>query len=460
MRIKGQALIGVLCFLILVTSSACSATTKPPVFRYRYDESVQTVISKLPAQYPPTSFAVFSDPHVFAPELGMESPALDEYLANDRKLLRESTRIMKSVIGWVKETPARFVLVSGDLTKDGERVSHELCASYLREIEASGKQVYVVPGNHDILNPNAVSYSAAGSQPVRNITPGEFAEIYRAFGYGEALYRDSASLSYIVEPEKGLWLLALDANRYRENEGVNDAVTDGRFSPGTLRWIEEMLIKAHEQGKAVMVMMHHGVVEHYNGQEKYFGMYLVDDFQYISRLFAEYGARLVFTGHYHAQDITLKRFAGENKFLYDIETGSLVTYPCPYRNIEITADQKVHIRSGRVEAIKGYSGNFQDFAREYVTNGIVNIAVDTLKTFGIPADGAELLAEQVGNAFVAHYAGDEKLPAGQPVISAKGAGLRGWLVVFSRKGLLDGLWHDLAPPDNNITIDLNTGAWK
>jgi hypothetical protein len=36
----------------------------------------------------------------------------------------------------------------------------------------------------------------------------------------------------------------------------------------------------------------------------------------------------------------------------------------------------------------------------------------------------------------------------------------GWVVVTYRKGLLKGLWFDLEPPDNNITIDLKTGTWQ
>jgi 3',5'-cyclic AMP phosphodiesterase CpdA len=441
----------------IASFAACSATDKRPVFRYETEAA--GFLSTQPPQYPATIFAVFSDPHIFAPELGTQSPILDEYLANDRKLLLESTRIMESVIGLVKETEARFVLVPGDLTKDGERVSHELCASYLKQIEASGKQVYVVPGNHDILNPNAVSYTATGSRPAPSVTPGEFAEIYGEFGYGEALFRDDASLSYVVEPERGLWLLALDANRYLENAEANDAITDGRLSPQTSAWVEDMLIKAREQKKAVIVMIHHGVNEHYNGQEKYFGMYMVDDYPDVARLLAAYNARLVFTGHYHAQDIALKRFPG-NRFLFDIETGSLVTYPCPYRVIKITPDQKAEVRSGKVTVIRGHAGSFQEYARRYVLNGVVGLATTTLEDFGISAGGAKMLAEQIGEAFLAHYAGDENLPEGKPVISAKGAGIRGWLVIFARKGLLDGLWHDLEPRDNDVTIDLKTGAWQ
>ncbi|MBN1806670.1 MAG: metallophosphoesterase [Sedimentisphaerales bacterium] len=448
--------LGILFTLIIIAGLVgCSATSKGLEYQYKSDGGQLTIGNVV--SYPAARFIVFSDPHIYSPELGMESKALDEYLLEDRKLLRESAEILESLVATIKDETADYVIVSGDLTKDGERVCHELCASYLRQIEADGKPVYVVPGNHDILNPEAFRYSGDTAVRVSNITPEEFSEIYREFGYSDAIYRDSNSLSYVVEPQAGLWLLALDSCCYKENPKRDKAVTDGAFSNDTLLWIESMLIEAAEKQKAVMVTMHHGVTEHYTGQEKYFGDYVVDDYLEISRLFAAYNVRLVFTGHYHAQDITMVRFAGENNFLLDIETGSLVTYPCPYRVMEITAQQKLAIRSGCVTSIKSYPTGFEEYAHKYVKSGLVSIAAQTIEDYGVEAESAEKLAEQVGTAFMAHYAGDEKLSPGQIIITSKGTGLMGWFVVFVRKGMVKGLWYDLYPPDNNITIDLITG---
>jgi len=454
-RILNKTLSVLLGTILITNLIACS---KGLEFRYQSDEYVASLISGESPTYPAADFIVFSDPHVYSTVLGTESAALDEYLSEDRKLLYESERILKSMVETINQETADFVLIPGDLTKDGERICHELAASYLQQIEASGKQVYVVPGNHDILNPHANSYEGDVATPVSSVTPEEFSQIYQAFGFDEALHRDSNSLSYVVEPQPGLWLLALDACRYKENPGEEDPITDGAFSAETLVWIEEMLIKAAQLHTAVIVIMHHGVTEHYKGQEKYFGEYIVDNYQEVSRLFAEYNARLVFTGHYHAQDITMVSFQKENKFLFDIETGSLVTYPCPYRIIEITQAQEVIIRSERVTTIDGYPAGFQDYARDYVESGLVSIATTTIEGYGVKSDAAEKLAKQVSLAFLAHYEGDEELPAGQAAISSEGTGFKGWVVVFLRKGMVRGLWQDLSPHDNDISIDLK--AWQ
>ncbi|MBM4447102.1 MAG: metallophosphoesterase [Chloroflexi bacterium] len=410
--------------------------------------------------YPATSFIVFSDPHVYDTSLGTEGKAFEDYLADDRKLLRESTEILEAAIAAIKNEKTSFVLVPGDLTKDGERVSHQLAASYLSQLEASGKKVYVVPGNHDVKNGHSFKYVGDNTERVPNITPEEFAQMYSEFGYKEALYRDPVSLSYVAEPQAGLWLLALDACHYAENIEDEEPITDGKFSAATLEWIEGMLEKAAREKKAVIVMVHHGIVEHYIGQEKNYGEYILDDFPVVSQLLATYNARLVFTGHYHAQDITVQQWPETNKFVFDIETGSLVTYPAPYRIVNIDTSQKAAVLTKHIESIRSHPADFQDYANAYVLEGIGGIATRTIEGIGVDRAEAEKLAQQVALAFVAHYTGDENLPPGQEAIQTTGLSPRGEIVVKLRGDLVIGLWNDLEPPDNSIIIDLKTGSWQ
>ncbi len=154
---------------------------------------------------------------------------------------------------------------------------------------------------------------------------------------------------------------------------------------------------------------------------------------------------------------TLAKYPKENKAVYDIETGSLVTYPDPYRLVSIDANQKTSIRS---EYIKSHPSDFPEYARNYSLDGIEGIATKAIMSYGVKQEEAARLARQVAAAFAAHYAGDEKLPAGQEVIQTSGLSLRGWLVVTFRKDLVYGLWNDLEPPDNSIVINLRTGEWE
>jgi predicted phosphodiesterase len=403
--------------------------------------------------YPDTRFIVFSDPHYYNPELGTEGKAFEEYLDNDRKLLRESQEILEGTIEMIEKETADFVIIPGDLTKDGTLKSHEKFADYLSEIEKSGKSVYVIPGNHDVSNPKSYSYQDSLKIKVENVEPEKFESIYAEFGYQEALYKDSFSLSYIVEPVEGLWLFAMDACRYDENYQINYPVTGGKFKEGTLHWIENLLNHAAQMNKAVLGFMHHGVLEHYKKQSHFFGEYVIQDYKKVSALFAAYGMRMVFTGHYHAQDIS-SFFYSDDSFIFDIETGSLVTYPCPLRTIDIQ-NNKAEIRSYFINEIPSNPENFTGFAREFVWSGIEGIARQALIGFKLKVTEAEMLSGQVADAFVAHYQGDEV--SAEKAFDLKGVSLKGRFLIGFKKKLVWNLWNDPFPADNNIIIDLDSG---
>lgn len=447
----------VFCIILVLSMAACAQRT---AFKIDSDASLRESLQKA-VGYPETSFIVFTDPHIFDSALGTSGKEFEEYLRNDRKLVKESSEIVDAAIAEMITVDVPFVLCPGDLTKDGERASHLLMAQSLARLEASGKKVYVVPGNHDIRNGHSYKYVGDEKERVPNVSPEEFVQIYNEYGYKDALQRDSDSLSYVAEPVSGLWLLALDSAIYKENIEGEAPITDGKFSEQTLKWIEARLAEAASANKAVIIMLHHGVVEHYKGQQKNYGEYIVDDYDDVSRLFAAYNARMVFTGHYHAQDVTLKTWTnGGTKFLFDIETGSLVTYPCPWRIVKIGANQQIDISSRYVTSIKSHPSGFPEYARDYLEEGIAGIAVDTLMGYGISQDESERLSFPIAKSFVAHYAGDENLPAGQEVLSEKGLSPMGWVVIQMRKDLVYGLWEDLPPPDNRVTLDMKTGAWR
>lgn len=93
----------------------------------------QDPVSTLP------KIAVISDPHYYAPELGTTGTAFNNYLAADRKMIAESKAILESTIESIKNSDAESVLVSGDLTKDGELLSRQQFAEHMKQLEDVGK---------------------------------------------------------------------------------------------------------------------------------------------------------------------------------------------------------------------------------------------------------------------------------------------------------------------------------
>jgi 3',5'-cyclic AMP phosphodiesterase CpdA len=413
------------------------------------------------AACPPARFAVISDPHLYdASALGAEGEAFAEETAKDRKMVVESREIATEAFRIIKASGVQFLAVPGDLTWNGERVNHERMASLLADVERSGVRVFVVPGNHDVLNPHAAGFPPGGRKPVAGVTPAEFADLYRDFGYGEAVRRDPGSLSYVAEPVPGLWLLGIDSCRYTENTAKEGPVVDGRLDAGRIAWVETVLADALRLGKAVTVMMHHGVVEHFRLEEKSWGEYLVDDYTEIGRMFAAYGVRMAFTGHFHSQDAALARFPG-GSFLYDVMTGSLSTVPV-VRFVTVEAGGRMAIRSQYVASLPSFAAkgvDFASFARTFVHDHVAGIAKTTMRKMHVPVRDTEVLAPQIADAFMANYRGDERF-TGSEKLTRKGLSLMGRLVVANQKNKVEPLWDDLEPADNDLVIDLATGTWR
>ncbi len=396
--------------------------------------------------------AVISDIHFMAPSLlrngAANGEAFQTYLNYDPKLIEFSDPIFRKVISQLKRDRPDIVLIPGDLTKDGEKVSHESVARILQQLLECGTKVYVIPGNHDINNPEAVAYNGDISHPTPIIQARDFPKIYAQFGYRNALCRDANSLSYLSQPYHGLWILAIDDCEYYDN--TNIALVPGKIKPETMAWILGKLREASQKNITVLGMMHHGILEHFTGQEKVDPGYVTDDWQSQAEKLMNAGLKVMFTGHYHANDITMLG-SEETNILYDIETGSLVTPPSPYRMITLSG-KAMDITTNKVTSINrpmpgGMS--FTDYSNAFLTahmDGYFKY-VFTSPAYGLDEATAAYLAPYFRDGWMAHYAGDEIPPADlMEMYLSLGEELGG--AYYS-------IWTDLAPADNQLHIDLN-----
>lgn len=425
-------------------------------------------------KYPDVTFMVFSDTHFYDGSLGTSGAAWDAYMASDRKLLKDSEETLATAFEAVKLAKPRFVLVSGDLTKDGERQCHEKFAAYLKELADAGIPAYVIPGNHDVNNPDAARFLLSGAKErIPTVSPAEFAGIYEDFGYGRALYRDPASLSYVAEPVPGLWLLALDSAKYEDNLRLGYPVTSGRIRKATMSWIAQRLDEAQRSGKAVIAMEHHPIMEHYDGMKDKYPEYVVDDNWKIAGLLAAHGVSLVFTGHFHASSIVQRAWRQDaaaqlrGRHIVDAETGSLVTWPCSYRIVNLGGDGTARISTSRVDQLPSYAAAGRSFDAEgkvVIEDGIRNIAVAAMKGYHVPERDREVLSGQIVDAMMAHYAGDAHF-TGTEMIRKRGLSFMGGLVVASYDRFVQGLWKARPPVDVELMEDNDLaiapdGSWK
>ena len=98
-----------------------------------------------------TKIMVISDPHVMGPGLLIsEGEAWYNAVKFDRKLNEYSRMIFDEVIATAMREKPDLFLISGDLTKDGELLSHQYVVKKLTELKDAGIKALVIPGNHDM----------------------------------------------------------------------------------------------------------------------------------------------------------------------------------------------------------------------------------------------------------------------------------------------------------------------
>jgi predicted MPP superfamily phosphohydrolase len=330
--------------------------------------------------------AIISDLHVMAPELLVnDGSAFEEYLNQDRKMLRESLEILQTLVDDILELKPDLTLVTGDLTKDGERVSHLLVAQQLQRLVDAGIHVLVVPGNHDINNPDARTFDGDRTTPTETITRKEFAEIYRNMGYDDRSQRDPDTLSYRRDLNDKLTILAADACMDRLNTFVSrgDArdhcKTSGRLEPSTQQWLVEQATQATASGHRAIAMMHHHLAPHFHMEETLAAPYMVDDAGQLCQRLVEAGVHVIFTGHLHISDIS--QINHPSGAMVEIATAAAVGYPCQWRVASCNPEAgKMQLHTRTLYSLPSQP-NFAETARGVFSNSIPAITRGVLERY-------------------------------------------------------------------------------
>ena len=133
------------------------------------------------------SFAVLSDPHFYPDSLtGDNCEAFRNFCSYNLKLYAQSGDMVRTAIEsmLVRNPDLKYILVPGDLTKDGELEGHRELAEIFREYEEKyGVEFLVTTGNHDINQKLSSSFESGKEETAPTATAEDFREIYADFGY-------------------------------------------------------------------------------------------------------------------------------------------------------------------------------------------------------------------------------------------------------------------------------------
>lgn len=332
-------------------------------------------------------FAVASDTHYVHPVKQAGTTLAYEgwvttFNSESESLTNQSGFIIDEFLKECAENPkCQFVLITGDLATHGrDYVSeHEAVAAKFRKFEKeTGKQVYVINGNHDNAKDMPVDHK-------------KFTEIYHEFGYDEALSTDEGTCSYSANLNDEYTLVALDTCDERYRVVPNNDIT-------RMDWAVKQIKAAKKQGKKVIMIMHHNLLEHNPFQKLNEKNYVVNTPYSFAGLLADLGVKLVFSGHTHCNNVkSYTSFLGST--IYDFSMSSLGNFPAEYKYFNVT-DSKIsyetkkinHIDADKLaEVCKGFSNealemmknNLQTYTwsmsyREYSEDLRENISPETL----------------------------------------------------------------------------------
>ncbi len=297
-------------------------------------------------------FVFIADLHHYSATLGTKGRAYEMRSGSDQKCLAETGAIIDSAFNMIGGSDCDAVFIAGDVTNNGERVSHEEIREKLYSLKEK-KPVYVITATHDwCCDKNPRRFDGNNTyHDVPTMKPEELADFYRDFGLSEAV--DSftthlGTLSYCVEV-CGIRVLCL-------NDDQNGKGKAG-FAPDHLKWIKKQAKNAGAEGKPIIAMEHHLLMSHIHPMLS-FGSMCVGDKEKIASAFADVGIKYVFAGHSHLQSIE-KFTSSKGNSLFEINVGSLVGYPSPM--VEATfEDDRVKIKTL-------HPGKFTYEGREYDT---------------------------------------------------------------------------------------------
>lgn len=297
-----------------------------------------------------------SDMHYFSPSLIENEDFMWKVaMESDGKDTVQSALIAQAFVDDMIKLKPDAVVVTGDLTLNGEEASHEELRDLLGKLKDIGIEVYVMTGNHDV-NMTAYRYTNDGVEEVPSFGSQRFEDHWWDFGYGEALSQDRWSNSYIAELNEKTWLLSVDSN----------TGSKGTIRKSTLDWIDENLAKANQEGIRVISATHQNLFVH---NENFVWGYQLNNAAALIELYEKYGVEVNLSGHLHVQTIV------ESNGIADIAVSALVDTPLQYGILTVSGD-KLSYRTRELSnaALRSKAKEvFDECTRNKVKNELLNV---------------------------------------------------------------------------------------
>jgi len=193
-------------------------------------------------------------------------------------------------------------------------------------------------------------------------------------------------LSYVVEPVKDVWMIAIDGNTYipkniNENPsnasnykgasiGYNNVLTNKQH---LIKWVRKLADEAKKNNKTLIAFTHYPMIDFNDGTtneiknllgEKKWQLERVPQ-EEVAKVFAEAGLQVHFAGHMHINDTGIRKF-GEN-VLVNVQVPSLAAYLPAYKILTIQTPDRMEVQTEVVNDVPRFDELFPLYEKEYKT---------------------------------------------------------------------------------------------
>ncbi|PXY46710.1 metallophosphoesterase family protein [Flavobacterium hydrophilum] len=192
--------------------------------------------------------------------------------------------------------------------------------------------------------------------------------------------------SYLVEPIKGVWLLAIDANAYVPNEKLSGLPNDPHDFSGAsigynnvliykkhlIEWVRKISAEARQRGKILIAFSHYPMIDfNDDASPELKSLFGANKMQLqrvpneeVAQQFADAGIQIHFGGHMHIND-TGVRTTSKGNTLFNIQTPSLAAYMPAYKILTIHSNEELEVETIVVGKVAKFNSLFSFYNQEY-----------------------------------------------------------------------------------------------
>lgn len=329
--------------------------------------------------YSPLKLNILTDTHYYSKENGTSGKAYDFANLKSQKLLAESAEVLQMAFDQIAaDSESNILLISGDVTNNGELNSHAEFISMLRDLKKKGKRIYVLTATHDYREEGYTDgYNGDETYKVPSATRNMLFDMYREFGPDEAIAVHRQSMSYIIQLCDGYRLFALNDDTNLNNKSG--------FSDECFEWISQQAKKAKEEKQFIIAMTHHPLIAPSPIYEIIGRGDMLGDYKTRIQQLADLGIQFIFTGHTHIHNISAYQ-SGQGNVLYDICTASPIGYPGAIRTAIFEPDKtSVKVDTVYVNTPESFKKNGRDL-RNVLEKQLTGVIVGMIKTAGKDTD--------------------------------------------------------------------------